>query len=77
MLPKYALHPGYVISKNDGDEHYISAGQLARLYRLGPFEYCVWVEPNIYLRVWEDYIHLYPRYDGNYGRPDDQERGLD
>lgn len=20
-------------------------------------------------RDWNDYIHLYPRYDGNYGRP--------
>lgn len=29
---KYAVYPGYVISQNDGDRHYIGADQLIRLY---------------------------------------------
>jgi hypothetical protein len=31
-MKRFALHPGNVISVNDGDEHYISAHQLAALY---------------------------------------------
>jgi hypothetical protein len=70
----YAIHPGYVTSKNDGDLHYISTAQLVRLYRLRTSEYIVWDDkrPETYLgRNREDYVHLYPRYDGNYGRPDE------
>ncbi len=73
MLPKYAIHSGYVISKNDGQEHFVGARKLVSLYKLRPDEYCVWDVNNIHGRVWEDYIHLYPRYDGKYGRPDGNE----
>lgn len=72
-MRKYALHPGYVTSKTDDDEHYIGIAQLARLYQLRSTEYIVWDdrEPHASLRgTWDDYIHLYPRFDGNYGRPD-------
>lgn len=31
---KYILHPNWVRSINDGQEHYISGAQLAELYRL-------------------------------------------
>jgi hypothetical protein len=68
-MPKYALHGGFVISRNDGDEHFVSAVKLIDLYELRPDEYCLW-STNNYGRVWEDYVHLYPRVDGNYGRPD-------
>lgn len=72
MARKYALHPGWVRSKTDGDEHYISTVQLARLYELRPSEYIVWGTASQYSLMyrWDDYIHLYPRYDGDYGRPD-------
>lgn len=75
--PKFALHPGWVISKTDGDDHRISAGQLARLYKLKTYEYIVWrgsalASEDQLGRRYEDFIHLYPRYDGNYGRPNDQ-----
>ena len=40
MTAKYALHPGPVTSKNDGDRHFIDAHTLARLYRVRPAE-CV------------------------------------
>lgn len=35
---KYALHPGYVKSMNDGDDHYISFEKLRRLYGLNSEE---------------------------------------
>lgn len=66
---RYAIHPGYVISKTDGDRHYIPAQILADLYGLRPDEYIIWDDqrPETYLgRREEDYVHLYPRYDGNY-----------
>lgn len=65
---KYALHPGWITSKFDGEEHYIGISKLADLYELRPGEYHVWQEPHD-IRCWDDYIHLYPSYDGNYGRP--------
>jgi len=67
MKRKFALHPGYITSKNDGDEHYISVGQLAQLYELKPTEYIIWRE--FHGSYWNDYVHLYPSYEGNYGRP--------
>lgn len=71
MLPRYAVHGGFVTSINDGDEHYIGPMRVVQLYKLKPGEYCVWQEAALNLgRVWEDYIHLYPRTDGNYHRPD-------
>jgi hypothetical protein len=65
---KFALHPGYINSANDNQLHYIGIKQLERLYELKQGEYIVW---NDHLKghVWGDYLHLYPRYDGKYGRP--------
>jgi hypothetical protein len=66
---KYAVHGGYVTSQTDGDRHWVPAPRLARLYELETSEYFCWRDdaPG---RRWEDYIHLFPRYDGKYGRPD-------
>jgi hypothetical protein len=73
---KYALHPGIVISRNDGQRRRIGGAQLGRLYRLRTHEYIIWTcgfqEVDKLGRRWDDYIHLYPRYDGNYRRPSDQ-----
>lgn len=66
---KYALHPGEVISENDGDKHYISCAQLAKLYRLDPDEYIEWHDIISRGRIWNDYVHLYPKSNGKYGRP--------
>lgn len=80
MVAKYALHPGMVTSKRDGDRHFIDAHQLARLYGVRPSE-CVVVPWNVeqgrerqhqlLLERIErmDLIHLHPRYDGNYKLP--------
>lgn len=62
---KYAVYPGYVISKNDGDRHYISAQQLMRLYKVDPRECIVVREQKIWFGI-QDLILLKPRYDGEY-----------
>jgi hypothetical protein len=68
MKRKFALHPGTVISRNDGQEHFVSAWQLARLYKLSPSEWFIW-DGDQQNGSWDDYIHLYPDYHGRYGRP--------
>lgn len=60
---KYALHPGTVVSKTDGDWHFISAKKLATLYRVHISE-CVIARHPV-----PDLINLYPRHDGNYTLP--------
>lgn len=70
MTKKYALHPGNIVSRFDGDIHYIGVAALARLYELRPDEYIVWTDSARLKYFWEDVIHLFPREDGNYGRPD-------
>lgn len=70
---KYAVHPGWITSKNDAEWHYIGVAQLVRLYELRHNEYIVWDEkdPRTYAgRIYEEYVHLYPNYHGLYGRPD-------
>jgi hypothetical protein len=71
MAKKYAIHPGWIRSKSDGDEHYVGIAQLASLYELSPSEYVVWTDHDNRGRTWRDYVHLYPSYEGNYGRPKD------
>lgn len=72
MKPRFAVHPAWIESRNDGDWHYISAAALARLYELKHDEYVVWVhndEIRQHIYNWDDFIHLYPDYYGRYGRP--------
>ncbi len=75
MKPKYAIHPDFITSQADGDFHFIGIGALVHLYKLKPGEYIVWddLRPETYLgRNSDDYMHLYPRNDGDYRRsPDD------
>lgn len=61
----FVLHPGYIISKNDGDEHFIQFHQLRRLYGLSPDE-CEDGRHAYYSRPEKLYVNLYPRYDGDY-----------
>ena len=64
MKNKYAIHPGYILSKNDGDKHYITFASLVRLYDVDPRDAYLWDDyrPETYLgRKKEDYIHLYPK----------------
>lgn len=85
MTAKYALHPGPVTSKRDGDRHFIDAHQLARLYGVSPRE-CVVVPWDVrpgpgHARTHEllldrikrmNLVHLYPRHDGKYTLPEKQ-----
>ena len=67
---KYALHPGYVLSPY-GDRHYITAGQLANLYRVNSRE-CIVIDstrPETFLGLnTNNLINLYPRGDGDYNK---------
>jgi hypothetical protein len=63
---KYALHPGPMISRGDGQLHHITSGQLARLYNV-PLRECVVIDvkaPDYMakMRRYENLIHLYPQY---------------
>lgn len=67
---KYIIAPGKIISRSDGDEHYIGASQLMDLYKIEPYE-CIIVDNPDSVRMlnWDDYIVLRPRTDGNYNLP--------
>ena len=65
---RFVLHPGPVISKNDGQEHYISSVQLARLHGLNMRD-CVVIkhnDPSYRKERYAHMVHLYPRSDGLY-----------
>jgi hypothetical protein len=69
---RYVIHPGYVRSANDGQLHYITAGQLIKLYQL-PQNSRVLIIAHAYptpgFREEPGDVHLYPRRDGNYTLP--------
>jgi hypothetical protein len=64
---RYVLHPGYIRSKNDGDEHFIGGPRLARLYGVRLRD-CVYGDVRAYVPKEGD-IHLRPRFDGDYRLP--------
>lgn len=63
---KYVVLPGDVQSKNDGQIHYIGAGQLMRLYNVDPRECVVHRFGDHWFPEYDKLIQLSPRYDGNY-----------
>lgn len=64
---RYVLHPGRVISKHDGDIHFIGGPRLARLYGVD-IRSCVFGDVLGYREQVGD-VHLYPRDSGNYTLP--------
>lgn len=66
----FYLHGGYVRSLSDGDQHYIPAAELARLYGLPPSHEQVRLISNVdQMRTHVcgvGCVHLYPRANGNY-----------
>lgn len=68
---KYVLHPGPVISRTDGQKHYISAAKLANLYGISERDCLVQMyrAPQL-VSVPKNAVHLYPRGDGNYALPE-------
>lgn len=84
MKAKYILFPGWVVSKNDGQRHYISYRKLAALYGVNLRD-CVVFDHEIYevlprhlfvsaskelQAMHPGAIGLHPRYDGNYTTPE-------
>jgi hypothetical protein len=68
--PRYVLCPGWIISKNDGGWHYISAAKLARCYGVNLRD-CLIELPRKSRRfqAHEKMVFLNPRFDGNYRLP--------
>ena len=68
-MKKYILISGIINSKNDGDEHYISADKLRELYKLNKEE-CIFFNKEQDVIGNENFpegcVILRPRYDGNY-----------
>lgn len=60
---KYALHSGHVMSKTDGDWHFVPAYKLAALYGVPMSECIITPHPR------PDLINLYPKSNGNYTLP--------
>lgn len=66
MKKKYLVVPGEVVSKTDGQTHFISPQELIRLYNVDKRD-CVIVSPkSIAINTYRDLIKLTPREDGNY-----------
>lgn len=66
---KYALFPGYVQSRTDGEWHYIDAPKLAKLYHVKLSECEIFLANDNKPRSFADgLIKLFPRYDENYDR---------
>lgn len=76
----FVVFPGFVKSERDGDEHYITAEQLAHLYRLDPGTWIVYQPPRAFDRAaswrrdpYEGLKAIYPRRDGKYPIFEDHE----
>lgn len=69
MDKKYLVMAGYVISKEDGDQHYIGAVDLMKLYGVEHSE-CVIANPKQLKshldKLKEELIVLRPLYQGEY-----------
>jgi hypothetical protein len=64
--PRYVLHPGF-INRPDGDRHYISGLELARLYGVSIL-HCTIAHSRAYKEQTGD-IHLRPKNNGDYVIP--------
>ncbi len=64
---KYIIHPGTIVSRLDGDIHYIGFSQLVKLYNVNPDE-CISAErlENLFGLDLDGCIHLFPETNGDY-----------
>lgn len=62
---KYLIKPGFVISENDGDKHFINSSQLMSLYRVKQSE-CLFYSKDMPKDMYEGLVVLEPQFDGNY-----------
>ncbi len=72
-MDKYLLHPGYVISKTDGNRHYITAKMLMKLYNVRPEECVIYLPYRPYPNQ-DKLIDLYPMGSGEYKDMQKQEK---
>lgn len=66
---KYVLIPGWIISKNDYQKHWISEDKLVNLYKVNPADCVVVLTGEIARKKFPNLIRLEPRVDGNYSLP--------
>lgn len=69
---KYAIHPGYMLSKTDTQRHFVSYNQLVKLYRVSPDECFEWLEGYSNNGLRSNYVHLYPDFTGKYEVPNEK-----
>lgn len=78
--PKYILQPGWIVSKVDGQEHYINQSQLAALYKV-PMCECVALNSGLaadrrfLAERYRNLPTLRPRHDGDYRHPSEYAPG--
>lgn len=69
-VKKYLVCPGFVISKRDGDRHWIDARRLIQLYQVDPEECLIKKDDQTPNRFYQgrgrELIVLRPKYDGDY-----------
>jgi len=65
-MKKYVAIPGWINSRTDNDRHYISGKRLIELYGVNPEEVIIADDENLRGLNRDNYIRLFPRYDGNY-----------
>lgn len=63
---KYIVHPGLIDSKNDNDKHYINSLSLIQLHNVNPSECLIHSGKLRRCTNYNEYIHLYPDYNGDY-----------
>lgn len=72
-MKKYVIHGDHVISRYDGQHHFVSASKLINLYRVDPRECIIYEEGCLrgYTPEFIDtLIHLYPDHQGVYEKPE-------
>lgn len=76
MMPRYAIYPGPVTSRADGQRHHVSADRLARLYGVDLRECLVVTTLDLshpamraHCAAAEKLVALRPRYSGDYSLP--------
>lgn len=76
MMPRYALYPGPVTSRTDGQRHHVGADRLAHLYGVDLRDCLVVTDLDLSHPAMRGHcahaatlVALRPRYDGDYSLP--------
>lgn len=69
MMKKYVVIPDFVISKNDGQKHWVSADRLISLHSLNRNEciICDPKRPETYYGYRQEYLSSLPCFSVRYG----------